>query len=375
MNVERLLKAQLVERFHQGKAIVLTGPRQVGKSTLIKNILKEKGTYLFINGDDFSVQDQLEQANTAFLKRLINDHKIVFIDEAQRIKNIGVTSKIIIDQFSSVQLILSGSSAFDLNNEINEPLTGRKWGFNLYPISMEELRQTVGLLETSQLLESRIIYGMYPDVLNFPGREEEVLHNLVESYLFKDILALGGLRKPDVLQKLVQALALQIGNEVSYSELGQLVGINKETVGNYIDLLEKAYVVFRVNPFARNIRNEIKTNRKIYFYDTGVRNALISNFNVLGKRADKGALWENFLIAERIKYLKYHRVYANTYFWRTVQQQEIDWVEERNGVITAYEFKWQVKNKKKVPKNFVETYAADFHIIDRNNYYDFIIPE
>lgn len=375
MHVERLLKAQLLERFHQGKAIVLIGPRQVGKSTLIKELLKQKGDYLFLNGDDFSVQEQLERANTAFLKRLINDYKIVFIDEAQRIKNIGVTAKIIIDQFSSVQLILSGSSAFDLNNEINEPLTGRKWEFNLYPISMEELQQTVGMLETNQLLESRVIYGMYPDVLNFPGREEEVLHNLVDSYLFKDILALGGLRKPDVLHKLVQALALQIGNEVSYNELAQLLGINKETVGNYIDLLEKAYVVFRVNPFARNIRNEIKTNRKIYFYDTGLRNALISNFNSLDKRVDKGALWENFLIAERIKYLKYHRIYASTYFWRTAQQQEIDWIEEHNGVITAYEFKWQAKKKTKVPKSFVETYGADVQMVDKNNYFDFILPE
>lgn len=372
MKIERILKSTLQEQFNLGKAIVLIGPRQVGKSTLIKDVLKTKDNHLFLDGDDFLVQQELEKPNTEFIKRLIGQSKIVFIDEAQRIKNIGITSKIITDQFPEVQLILSGSSALDLNNEINEPLTGRKWEYNLYPISWEEFQNTYGFLKAQQQLEQRVIYGMYPDVLNYPDKEEEVLNNLVNSYLYKDILMLTGIKKPDKLQKLVQALALQIGNEVSYNELSQLLGINKETVSNYIDLLEKAYVVFRVNPFSRNLRNEIKTNRKIYFYDNGIRNAVISNFNPLNLRVDKGALWENFLIVERMKFLNYHKVYSNNYFWRTTQQQEIDWVEERNGTITAYEFKWKKDSKNKIPKKFTENYNAENKVIDSGNYFEFI---
>lgn len=371
MKVERILKNTLIEKFNSGKAIVLIGPRQVGKSTLINSILKEKD-FLFLDGDDFSVQQQLSEPSTNYLKRLIGDKKIVFIDEAQRIKHIGITSKIIIDQFKDVQLILSGSSAFELNNEINEPLTGRKWEYNMYPISFEELEKTIGFLEVNSQLEQRIIYGMYPDVINHVGKEQEVLENLINSYLYKDILMLSGIKKADSLQKLTQALALQIGNKVSYNELSQLIGVNKETVSSYIDLLEKAFVLFRVNPFSRNLRNEIKTNRKVYFYDTGLRNALISNYNSLALRQDKGALWENFLISERVKYLKYHKRYSKTYFWRTAQQQEIDWVEEIDGKITAFQFKWKSKKKVKFPQKFIDAYQAEVKVIDTNNYFEFI---
>jgi len=372
MKMQRIIKSNLVDLFNIGKAIVLIGARQTGKSTLIKEIIAEKGNYLFLDGDDFTIQQQLEQPNTEYLRRLISTHKIVFIDEAQRIKNIGITAKIITDQFPEVQLILSGSSALDLNNELNEPLTGRKWELNLFTISMEELQQTIGFMQADQQLENRIIYGMYPDVFNYPGNEKIVLNNLINSYLYKDVLALSGIKKPDMLQKLTQALALQIGNEVSYNELSQLLGINKETVSNYIELLEKTYVVFRVQPFSRNIRNEIKTSRKIYFYDTGLRNALIANFNPLELRVDKGVLWENFLISERIKFLKYHNIYTNTYFWRTAQQQEIDWIEEKDGIITAYEFKWHAKPKIKIPSSFINTYNATSKVIDKNNYYEFV---
>lgn len=371
MKVERVLKNVLKEQFNTGKAIVLIGPRQVGKSTLIKDIVSNMD-FLFLDGDDFSVQQQLAEPNTSQLKRIIGEKKIVFIDEAQRIKNIGLTAKIIIDQFADVQLILSGSSAFELNNEINEPLTGRKWEYNMYPISFQELENTIGFSEFSKQLEQRIIYGMYPDTLNHIGKEKEVLENLINSYLYKDILILSGIKKADILQKLTQALALQIGNEVSYNELSQLIGANKETVSNYIDLLEKAYVLFKVYPFSRNVRNEIKANRKIYFYDTGLRNALISNFNSLDIRQDKGALWENFLISERIKYLKYHKRYAKTYFWRTAQQQEIDWIEEINGKITAYEFKWKSKKKVKFPQKFIDAYQPELKVVDSENYFEFI---
>lgn len=372
MKIERILKTQLTELFNTGKAIVLIGARQTGKSTLIKEIITAKGNYLLLDGDDFLVQQQLEQPNTAYLRRIIGTHTIVFIDEAQRIKHIGITAKIITDQFPHIQLILSGSSALDLNNEINEPLTGRKWELNLFTITIDELQQTIGFLQTEQQLESRIIYGMYPDVFNYVGKEKMILNNLLNSYLYKDVLALTGIKKPDILQKLTQALALQIGNEVSYNELAQLLGINKQTVSNYIDLLEKTYIVFRVQAFSRNIRNEIKTNKKIYFYDTGLRNALIANYNPLDLRVDKGVLWENFLISERIKYLKYNNLYTNTYFWRTTQQQEIDWIEERDGIITAYEFKWKAKMKDKIPSNFIKTYYANSKIIDKSNYFEFV---
>lgn len=372
MDVGRVIEKKLKNQFFKGKALVLVGPRQTGKSTLVQKLLKNYTDVLFLDGDDFNVREQLEKPKTAILKRLIAQNKVVFIDEAQRVSNIGITAKIITDQFKDVQLVLSGSSAFELNNQINEPLTGRKWEYNLFPISWEEWQNHIGFLKANQQLETRLIYGMYPDVLNYEGQEEEVLHNLVNSYLYKDILALSGIKKTDVLQKLTQALALQMGSEVSYNELAQLLGINKETVSSYIDILEKAYIVFRVNPFSRNIRNEIKTNRKIYFYDNGIRNTIISNFNRLDLRADKGALWENFLITERLKYLHYHQKYTNTYFWRTTQQQEIDWIEEKGGKLTAYEFKWSSKKKVKFPATFKKKYDATFEVINKDNYFEFI---
>lgn len=373
MKINRFLNTIILEKFNQGKAIVVTGPCLVGKSTLLNAILSTKNKVLFVNGDDFSDQQRFSIPDADKILRLINPYDIIFIDEAQRINNIGLTSKIIIDRFPQKQLILSGSSAFDLNNEINEPLTGRKWEFNLFPIAMAELEMDLGWLATDKQLEQRIIYGMYPDVLNYVGQEEVVLNSLINSYLFKDILALAGIKKPDVLQKLTQALALQIGSEVSNNELAQLLGINKETVSNYIDLLEKAFVVFRVNAFSRNLRNEIKNNKKIYFYDTGLRNALIANFNPLDLRLDKGALWENFLIAERLKVLKYKQVFSNNYFWRTQQQQEIDWIEEKNGKINAFEFKWKHNARVKFPKSFTETYQAQTTLISTENYHEFIL--
>lgn len=373
--IQRIISQAITKKFHKGKAIVVIGPRQVGKSTLLNGLLKNQKQVLKVSGDDLSTQQRLSEPDKEKIARLIKNYKFVFIDEAQRIKNIGLTAKIITDEFKEVQLILSGSSAFDLNQEINEPLTGRKWEYNLFPISMQELEQEYGLLKIDQQLEDRIIYGMFPDAINYPGEEETVLSSLTNSYLFKDILSLSGIKKPDVLQKLTQALALQIGSEVSYNELAQLIGVNKETISSYIDLLEKAFVVFRVNAFSRNLRNEIKQNKKIYFYDTGLRNALIANFNPLTLRADKGALWENFLIAERIKYLRYKQILCNFYYWRTPQQQEIDWIEERGGKIYAYEFKWKANEKYKFPKSFVESYEGTQTLISRENYEAFVLGE
>ncbi|MGB1316489.1 MAG: ATP-binding protein [Chitinophagales bacterium] len=375
MKFQRQISARIKSKIHQGKAIVLTGPRQVGKTTLINTLLEKDENVLFLNGDDVQVRQMLEEANLQDVKRIIGKNTIVFIDEAQRINNIGLTSKLISDQLKNVQLFLSGSSSLDLNNNINEPLTGRKWEYNLYPISWSEFQEKLGYVDAISQLNHRLIYGMYPDVINNPGDEREVLQNLANSYLYKDILILANIKKPDILEKLVQALAYQLGQEVSYNELAQLLGVNKETIASYIQLLEKAFIIFRVNAFSRNLRNEIKFNKKIYFYDNGIRNAVISSFNNIELRNDKGALWENFLISERIKHLSYNKMYGSYYFWRTKQRQEIDWVEERDAKISAYEFKWNDKKKAKIPKKFIEAYNADTKIIDRSNFVEFVMNE
>lgn len=369
--INRLLGSKVEDRFGGGKAIIITGPRQVGKTTLVKSILENKA-YLFLDGDDPTIRNLLTNPNTEQLKSIIGKNNLVFIDEAQRIANIGITLKIITDQFKDVQLIVSGSSAFELNNQLNEPLTGRKWEYRLFPISWKEFEDNVGFIKAEQQLEIRIIYGMYPDVINRIGEETEVLKQLGDSYLYKDILAFSTIRKPEILEKLLQALALQIGNEVSYNELSQLVGIDKNTVSNYIDILQKAFVIFKLGSFSRNLRNEIKTNQKIYFYDTGIRNMIIGNFNGLELRQDKGALWENFLISERMKKNTYAGSLAKPYFWRTVQQQEMDYVEETSGQITGYEIKWNTKAKVKISKLFKDTYAAETTILNRENFRTFL---
>lgn len=284
--------------------------------------------------------------------------------------------KIMIDRFKNVQLFVSGSSSFDLSDKINEPLTGRKWEYKLYPISWEEYENHHGYLFAEQNLENRLLYGFYPDVLNNAGDEVSILRNLVNSYLYKDILSFADIRKPEVLDKLVQALALQVGSEVNYSELAQIVNVDKNTIGKYIDILEKGYIIFKLNSFSRNVRNEIKTNKKIYFYDNGIRNMVIGNFNPIELRTDKGALWENFLISERIKQIEYKQSLARTYFWRTKQQQEVDFVEDNGGKISGFEFKWFNKKKnQKLPKTFTETYHADAKIIDKENFREFVIMD
>ena len=367
----RDLEPNILSKINKGKAIILIGPRQVGKTTLLKSVLENK-QFLFLDADDPTVRNLLTNPNTETLKNIIGNQTIIFIDEAQRIENIGLTLKIITDQFKQVQLFVSGSSAFDMKNSLNEPLTGRKWEFQLFPISWNEFERHFGFLKATQQLELRLLYGMYPDVIMNIGEEYEILKTLVNSYLFKDVLAYGGIRKSEILEKLLQALALQMGNEVSYNELSKLLGIDKNTVSNYIDILEQSYVIFKLPSFSKNIRNEIKSNRKIYFYDNGIRNMIIGNFNALDIRNDKGALWENFLISERMKLNHYQNSRSKSYFWRTTQQQEIDYVETNADEINAFEFKWKDTGKAKLPKSFSENYSGSFKVITQSNFRDFL---
>ncbi len=369
---KRTLENVVKKKIGKRKAIIITGARQVGKTTLIKKILTQKD-YLFLNGDDPTVRAILLEPDTAKIKSILGKNKIVFIDEAQRINNIGLTLKIIVDIFSDVQLFVTGSSSFDLGNQLNEPLTGRKWEYVLFPISWEEYENKIGFLESERQLENRLIYGFYPDVLNNPGEEKEILKNLTDSYLFRDIFNLTEIRRSDSLEKLLQALALQVGNEVNYTELAQISGINKNTVLRYIQILEKGYVIFRLKSYGGNLRNEIKKSKKIYFIDNGIRNAIIGNFSPLNLRTDIGALWENFLVSERMKQNSYKQTYANIFFWRTKQQQEIDFVEEKDGVIKGFEFKWSVTKKVRIPKTFTENYKTNVKIINRENFREFVI--
>lgn len=374
--IERQLKDILTNKLFKGKAILLTGPRQVGKTTLVQQILTDsEKEYQFFDGDDPTVRRILDNPNTEQLRQILGPAPAIFIDEAQRIPGIGLTAKIITDQFKSKQLILSGSSAFELNGRIQESLTGRKRAYELFPVSWEEWQNHIGYLKSEQDLENRLVLGLYPDVLNHPDDQQEALSELVNSYLYKDILAYAGIRKPNIIQKLVQALAYQVGYEVAYKELGDLIGLDSKTVSHYIDILEKAYVLFRLPAFSRNLRNEIKTTRKIYFYDNGVRNAVISAFQPLSGRQDIGALWENFLISERLKQLRYNRKITQPYFWRTKQQQEVDYVEEYEGAIFGYEFKWNSKRNISFPKTFKESYNAEVKGITRKNFRDFVIVE
>lgn len=370
--INRTLENIVSQKVGKGKAIMIIGTRQVGKTTLIQQQL-EGTDYRFFDGDDPTVRSLLDTPDTEKIRKLIGNKKVVFVDEAQRIKGIELTLKIITDQFKDVQLWISGSSSFTLYNELSEPLTGRKWEYEMLPVSWEEYENHTGYLKAEQQLENRLLYGFYPDVLNNPGDEVEILKNLVNSYLYRDILAYAEIRKPDVLEKLVQALALQVGSEVNYNELSQLTGIDRNTVQRYIDILEKGYVVFRLRSYSRNIRNEIKKSRKIYFYDNGVRNMVIGNFDDISLRADTGSLWENFLVSERLKQNKYKMTLARPYFWRTTQQQEIDYVEEVAQKLAAYEFKWNPGRKARIPKTFTEKYKAETSIISRNNFRDFVI--
>jgi predicted AAA+ superfamily ATPase len=371
--IARTVVDNIRKRLDDRKVLVILGSRQVGKTTSFHQLFDEHKDVLWWNGDESDVRAALENTSSARLKTLIGNHRILVIDEAQRIDNIGLAAKIIYDTIPGVKVLLSGSSAFEIKNKTNEPLTGRKWEYQLFPLSFAEMVKHHGLLEEKRMLEHRMIYGYYPEVVTQTADAKSTLSQITNSYLYKDILMLENIHKAEKLERLVQALAFQIGHQVSYNELSQTCGLDNQTVEKYIDLLEKSFVVFRIPSFSRNIRNELKKSRKIYFYDNGVRNAVIKQFNSLELRDDTGALWENFLVSERMKYINYHFHYCNRYFWRTHAQQEIDYVEDKDGLLSAFEFKWNPKAKSKVPKAFSTAYPnSEFKTIHRDNFYSFL---
>lgn len=369
MLFQRIILPRIESRLFGGKAIIIYGARRVGKTTLVRHILDKFPGGLYLNGDEPDVRQALTNKTSTELKYFIGNKKLAVIDEAQRISNIGLTLKLLVDTMPETQVIATGSSSFDLSNKINEPLTGRAWEFFLPPLALTEI--STNALETDRLLAARMIYGLYPDVVTTPETAREAIGGIYKNYLYKDALEFQALRRPELVEKLLAALALQVGNEVSFTELASLVEADKQTIAAYIRLLELAFVVFRLPPYARNLRNEINASRKIYFWDNGIRNAIINNFNPLSLRADTGALWENFAIAERMKRNSNAGLTPNVYFWRTWSKQEIDYIEEEGGGLHAFEMKWQ-KSRARAPALWEKTYEnATWQPVTRSNYLDF----
>ncbi|HNV97052.1 MAG TPA: ATP-binding protein [bacterium] len=371
-NIKRIIQDKIESKLFKGKIIVIYGARQVGKTTLVREIQKKYKDSKYLNCDEIDIREALTDKTSTEIKNFLGNKKLIILDEAQRIKNIGITLKLIVDNFPEIQIVATGSSSFDLSNEINEPLTGRKYEFRLYPFSLQELKSIYSDIELDRILEGLLIFGSYPEIIINRDDVIENLKNITSNYLYKDILQFQNLKNPEILEKLLQALALQIGNEVSYNELSSIVGVDKKTISNYINILEKSFVIFRLRPFNKNIRNELRKLRKIYFYDLGIRNALINNFNPVNLRNDFGFLWENFMISERMKYNDYEHNNVNSYFWRTTQKQELDYLEDKNGALSAFEFKFN-KDKLTKPKVFLENYKnSSIELINNKNFKKFL---
>ena len=358
------------------KVIVIYGPRRCGKTTLLNKFLEgisEK--YLFVSGEDLTVQNYLSSQSIQKLREFVGGNELLVIDEAQRTEKIGINLKLIVDHIKNIKVIATGSSSFDLARDVGEPLTGRKFVLKLFPLAQMEISRIEQRFETDANLESRLIYGSYPEIVitNDNKQRELYLREIISSYLYKDILELEGIRHSNKLIRLLQLLAFQIGKEVSYNELGTQLGMSKNTVERYLNLLEKVFVVYKLSGFSRNLRKEVSKNHRYYFYDNGIRNAIIGNLNPLEMRDDTGTLWENYIIMERIKKQEYLQVVANNYFWRTYDQKEIDLIEEREGRLYGYEIKWK-KTKARPPKDWLATYKnATYEVITRENYLEFII--
>ena len=372
--VERHIQSNIQSLLGGGKAIVIMGARQVGKSTLLRQMLGERQDVIWMNGDDLDIQELFSNMTSTRIRAILGSKRILVIDEAQRISDIGLRLKLITDQVPDVQVIATGSSSFELASKVNEPLTGRKREFRMYPLTFGEMVQHTQFLDEVRMIPHRMVYGYYPEVVCTPGDERAILKELSDSYLYKDILSLDSINKPDKLVRLLKALALQIGSQVSYNEIGTLIGLDSKTVERYVDILEKSFIVFRLGTFSRNLRNELKASRKIYFWDLGIRNAVIGNLAQIENRTDAGELWENFVIAERMKRNAYKGSFAQSYFWRTRQQHEIDYLEEEDGILYAFEFKWNLRKANvKCPESFKTAYPeAVYKVITPENIEEFL---
>ncbi|HRZ42302.1 MAG TPA: ATP-binding protein [Bacteroidales bacterium] len=375
--INRAIRKQFLDRLLPNKVLVLLGARRVGKTLFLKNIAGNDFSepYLWMNGEDLVARSQLAVRSVEHYRSLVGHHKILIIDEAQKVPYIGLILKLMVDHLEGLKIIATGSSVFDLSNKLGEPLTGRKYTFYLYPFAQMELTPYENRIETRARLEERLVYGTYPELTGLQGltAKAEYLFELVNAYLLKDILEFDGVRNSDKLVKLLRLIAYQTGKEVSLEELGRQLGLSRNTVEKYLDLLSKVFVIYRISGFSRNLRSEISKSHRWYFYDNGIRNALINNFNPLSIRNDMGELWESYVLTERIKYQQYTGKHTNNYFWRTYQQQEIDWIEESSGRIEAYEVKWNPGKNSKPPSAWRTSYPeSSFRMITPENYLEWV---
>jgi len=374
--LERKITTAIIKSLKPNKVVVLLGARRTGKTVILNTILdKLNENHLFLNGDDFTTLSIFEPRTIEHYKSILGNNKLLVIDEAQQIPEIGKALKLMVDNIPEIRVLITGSSAFDILNKIGEPLTGRKTTFYLFPFSQEEYNKTENIIETKSRLNERLIFGNYPELIHLHGRQEKTsyLNELASSFLLKDILTFEGIKNADKILKLLQLIAFQIGKEVSLHELGRQLGMHKNTVDKYLDLLSKTFIIFSINAFSRNLRNEISKSKRWYFYDNGIRNILIENVNDINLRNDVGELWENYLVSERLKYQQYNRLLVSNYFWRTYQQQEIDWIEEREGKLFAYEIKWNPNKRVKIPTGWKTGYPeSTFEIIHQENYLNWI---
>ncbi|MEM8586207.1 MAG: ATP-binding protein [Bacteroidota bacterium] len=377
--LQREIESQLIKALRPNKAVLLLGPRRVGKTVMLKKIASEQsGSTLFLNGEDQDTIDILERRSIQNYRTLLNEYSLLVVDEAQKIPDIGLKLKLIVDEIDHIKVIASGSSAFDINNQTGEPLTGRKTTFRLFPFSENELSKLENPVEQRGNLRERLVFGNYPELTYLTGRnaKEKYLRELLESYLLKDILAFDEIRMSDKIFSLLRLIAYQIGQDISYTEIGRQLGMSKNTVESYLDILEKVFILYRVGSFSSNLRKEVAKAKRWYFYDNGVRNAIISNYSPIDLRNDVGQLWENYVVAERAKFLRYREIYSETYFWRTYDQQEIDWIESKNGQLDAYEIKWSNKKKFRVPVAWRKAYPeSTFEVISPDNFLGWVKPE
>lgn len=374
--IDRILKPQIHKSLIPNKVVVLLGPRRVGKTVLLDQIIEEiKDPYLLLSGEDFEVISILENRSIQNYKNILGNIRLLIIDEAQKIPDVGNKLKLMVDHIEGLKILITGSSAFDIGNYTGEPLTGRKTTYNLYALSEQELNQVESIIEKRANLKTRLIYGNYPELLQVSSNDgkAEYLREVINSYLLKDILAFENIRNSDKIISLLRLIAFQIGGEVSVQELGNQLSMSKNTVEKYLDLLSKVFIIHKVRGFSRNLRKEVTKNSKWYFYDNGLRNLLIANVNPIELRNDIGLLWENYIISERLKFQAYSKMIVNNYFWRTYDQQEIDWVEERGGKLYGYEFNWNPKKKGKIPGAWKKEYTdAEFVTINQDNYLEWI---